>query len=171
MRKPVKTRLTIRKSGKVEIETKDTGTPVETFSRVDGGRLFFMIRCTDKATWQAAGVQFKLLEQGRDKVSKPARGISVAEIGAVQIVPPVMDKKGNIVTPAVVDSRYHVNVLVDPSVLARVDPDGYERWKLTATAFMSGTDAPANNLEVSKRLQGVELIDPTTVATPANVFL
>jgi hypothetical protein len=133
-----------------------------------------MIRCADKATWHAAGLQYKLLieeQEGKATIVKTALGIEADEIGPVVITPAVLDEKGNVKTPAVVDNRFHVNVLVSPVVMAREDADGFRKWKLTAEAFMGGTDSTPNKTEAAKMLGGVELLDPTTIATPAQVWL
>ena len=155
------------------------------FAEVKGGILHCMVRATDEDTFNAVGLQVGLLAHenpAQDAVVDedgnvlqeaveasgaiiPAIGNTVTRIGPHVITPAVLDDEGNEVTPAVMDNRYHVNFWLGSEVVAR---GNWEQWCIQ---WMSGADGTPNGSEESKATQGIELIDPLSVATPHNVLL
>jgi hypothetical protein len=168
-------------SGRLHVvDENENATPV--FATIDRGLLHCMIRCADEATFEAVGLSVGLLthenegsaevldEEGNvvEEAVAPSgaivasRGNTVTRMGAHVITPAVLDDEGNEVTPAVVDSRYHVNFWIP------VAGD----WEALITDWMAnGEDADANASESAVTHQGVELIDPLSVNTPHNVLL
>jgi hypothetical protein len=63
-----------------------------------------MYRATDKATWDAWAALVSLTYDDRPN------GCYIDEIGPVVVTPAVVGPDGTIITPAVMDNRYHVNV-------------------------------------------------------------
>jgi hypothetical protein len=171
-------------SGRLHVvDAEDNATPV--FAKVSGGVLHCMVRCTDEATFDAVGLSVGLLthenegsaevldEEGnvvQEAVAPsgaiiPASGNTVTRIGPHVITPAVLDDEGNVVTPAVTDDRFHANFWLGSDVTAR---GNWEQWCIQ---WMAGADGTPNGSEESKVAQGVELIDPLSVATPHNVLL
>ena len=169
--------------GRLIVVQDDTETPV--FAEVKGGILHCMVRATDEDTFNAVGLQVGLLahenpaqdavvdEDGnvvQEAVAPsgaiiPASGNTVTRIGPHVITPAVLDDEGNVVTPAVTDDRFHANFWLGSDVTAR---GNWEQWCIQ---WMAGADGTPNGSEESKATQGIELIDPLTVATPHNVLL
>jgi hypothetical protein len=96
-----------------------------------------MYRATDEATWDAWAAIVSLTYDDRPN------GCYIDEIGPVVVTPAVIGPDGTIITPAVMDNRYHVNVRLvsghDPAVLVQGGP-------------------------------GVEWIDPATVNNPRRIW-
>ena len=169
--------------GRLVVVQDDTETPV--YAKLSGGILHCMVRCTDEATFDAVGLSVGLLthenegsaevldEEGnvvQEAVAPsgaiiPASGNTVTRIGPHVITPAVLDDEGNVVTPAVTDDRFHANFWLGSDVTAR---GNWEQWCIQ---WMAGADGTPNGSEESKVAQGVELIDPLSVATPHNVLL
>jgi len=63
-----------------------------------------MYRATDEATWDAWAAIVSLTYDGHPN------GCYIDEIGPVVVTPAVVGPDGEIITPAVMDNRYHVNV-------------------------------------------------------------
>ena len=151
-------------------ELREDGTVwvdgVRVFVAFDRGSLWAMIRCTDKATFDAAALSVGLRYLNDEGQVVTPRGTTVAELGPYVLTHAVLDANGNETTPAVLDSRYHVNFWLSPDAMAR---GNWETWAVQWTTL--GTDAPANNQEVAKALNGVELIDPGTINQVANRLL
>jgi hypothetical protein len=63
-----------------------------------------MYRATDEATWDAWAAIVSLTYDGHPN------GCYIDEIGPVVVTPAVVGPDGEIITPAVMDDRYHVNV-------------------------------------------------------------
>jgi hypothetical protein len=87
-------------------------------------------------------------------------------MGPHTLVPATYDEEGNEITPAVVDSRYHVNFWMAPWLVER---NGWEQWALTWT--QNGQPGTPNHAEESVVYEGIELINPLTVTSPSNVLL
>ena len=150
----------LREDGTVWVD----GTRV--FVAFDRGNLWAMIRCTDKATFDGAALNVGLRYINDEGQVVTPRGTTITEMGAYVLTPAVLDADGNEVTPPVVDSRYHVNFWLPPSAVA---VGAWQAWALRWTTL--GADSPANNQEVAKALNGVELIDPQTINQVANRLL
>ena len=169
--------------GRLVVVQDDTETPV--YAKLSGGILHCMVRANDEATFDAVGLSVGLLthenegsaevldEEGnvvQEAVAPsgaiiPASGNTVTRIGPHVITPAVLDDEGNVVTPAVTDDRFHANFWLGSDVTAR---GNWEQWCIQ---WMAGADGTPNGSEESKVAQGVELIDPLSVATPHNVLL
>ena len=167
------------------IVVSEDGTETPVYAKLSGGILHCMVRANDEDTFNAVGLQVGLLvheNPAQDAVLDedgnvlqeaveasgaiiPASGNTVTRIGPHVITPAVLDDDGNVVTPAVTDDRYHANFWLGSEVVSR---GNWEQWCIQ---WMAGTDGTPNSSEESKVAQGIELIDPLSVATPHNVLL
>ena len=97
---------------------------------------------------------------------KAVRDVTFSHIGTVELVPAVLDEKGDVIEPAIFSTNHCANLRMQRSMLEKVDEDGYPLWKLTALRWMRygvpKTDAKGT---ISQDLSGVELIK--TVRSPA----
>lgn len=160
---------------------------IRVYAALSGGVLACMVRATDKATFdaQALAVGLKVytnpaqpavvdLETGEVITPAveasgpliPAPGITTTELGPLVLTPAVLDAEGTVVTPAVLDTRYHANFWLGPAAVARGEWEGWGvLWSI------HGADATPNNLEEGVEYGGIELIDPMTVSSPSNILL
>lgn len=163
------------------IVVQEDGTEVPVFAKLSGGILHCMTRAVDEATFEQVGLQVGLLaysDPGKDAVLDedgnvieeavppsgdiiPTSGNTVTRIGPYVITPAVLDEDGNEVTPAVTDDRYHVNFWIP-------EDSAWEGW---IVQWMAGTPGSPNETEDSVALNGIELLDPLTIVSPANVLL
>lgn len=154
---------------------------------LQGGRLHAMVRATDQATFdaQALAVGLKVyknpaipavIDPETNEVIipaveasgplTPAPGVTIAELGPYTLVPGTYDEEGNEVTAPVLDNRFHANFWLGPHLVER------GLWKQWAVAWtQNGQPVNPNNAEEAVEFQGIELIDPQTVTSPANVLL
>src|SRR6056297_961284 len=153
---------------------------------LEGGRLWAMVRATDKATFdqkalevglkvytnpaqpevldEEGNVLFPAVEASGPLI--PAPGVTIAEMGPHVLVPGTYDEEGKELTAPVLDNRYHANFWLAPSLVER------GLWKQWALGWSQHGHAVApNNKEDAIEFQGVELIDPLTVNNPANRML
>ena len=164
------------------IVVQEDGTEVPVYARLSGGVLHCMVRATDEATFDAAGLQVGLLQHENpaqdavlddegNEVSPavpasgeiiPVSGATVTRIGPHVITPAVLDEDGAVVTPAVTDDRFHANFWI------REDSD-WETWIVQWMA--SDIEGTPNKDESSLAMNGIELIDPLSINTPTNVLL
>ena len=68
--------------------------------------------------------------------------------------------------PGVYDSRYHANILLGPNIVAR----GTWKEPLLNYAVNGQLVTDRNRDELAYVMNGVELIDPDTIRSPANVW-
>ena len=91
---------------------------------------------------------------------KAVRDVTFSHIGTVELVPAVLDEKGDVIEPAIFSTNHHANLRMQRTMLTKVDEDGYELWKLTTLKWMDyGADTTGNADEVGKRLNEVELLE------------
>lgn len=151
------------------------GTLVEIYADMSSGHVDTIIRAKDRATFDAAALArgITYLMPGSDTV-KLSPGVNVDHIGPVTLTPATYDAEGVEITPAVIDSRHHVNMRIGEPALSRMDDDvpTLERWKVTAILWsMNGTPVAAvNAAEDAVALYDVELIDPDTISSPSRVW-
>lgn len=157
------------------------------FVALNGGVLSCMVRATNKEVFDAqcipAGLkvytnpsQPAVIDPETEEVITPAveangplipaPGVTISEFGPLTLVPAVLDEDDNVVTPAVVDNRYHANFWLSPEL---VQKGNWEQWALSWSAY--GTEIQPNNNEEGVMRAGIELIDPDTVSSPSNVLL
>lgn len=108
-----------------------------------------MYRATDKAAWDAYAASMGLTADGYPS------GCYIDEIGSIVQTPAVIGQDGTILTPAVMDDRYHVNVRI-VHLPQSVDEEG----TVTVTTM---ADLAAGNTDV-------EWVDPSTVDNPRRIF-
>lgn len=162
----------------------DTPAPVV----MDGPAMRVMVRADDKATFDAVALRVgvkrhqdpgspEVVDEETGEVIRPAvepsgplvpvRGVTIAELGPMVLTPGTYDDEGNELTPPVEDSRYHVNFWLPSNLVAT---DGWQKlvrkWRAAGTAV-----AQRNKNEQAIKADGIELLDPTTIATPRNVLL
>jgi hypothetical protein len=153
---------------------------------LEGGRLWAMLRATDKATFDAQALavglkvyanpaQEEVLDEEGNVVTPavpasgpllPAPGVTITELGPLVLVPGVYSQEDTEVTPPVMDNRYHVNFWLAPSVVER---GLWKQWALAWTE--NGQPVTPNKSEEGVEYAGIELIDPRTVSSPSNVLL
>lgn len=157
------------------------------YATLEGGRLWAMIRATDKATFDQKALEVGLKVHSIpavpaiiDPVTEevlfpaepasgpliPASGVTITEMGPHVLVPGTYDADGTELTPPVLDNRYHVNFWLGPHL---VDRGNWKQWALAWT--MNGQAGTPNTAEESVVYSGIELIDPITVTSPANRML
>jgi hypothetical protein len=68
-----------------------------------------MYKSTTKATWDAFTLSSGLVVD-QDGSVYPAENVLIDEIGPIVTEPAVYDEDGDLVTPAVIDESWHVNV-------------------------------------------------------------
>jgi cytosine/adenosine deaminase-related metal-dependent hydrolase len=160
---------------------------VRIYGMLDRGNLWCMIRATDKATFDAQALDVGLTVHMNPAVPAvtdpetgdiitpaveasgpivPARGVTITELGPHVLTPAVYDVDGAVVTPAVLDTRHHVNFWLNADIVARGE---WMRWSTYWTYY--GAVIIPNNAEDGADVLGIELIDPATVDNPRNVLL
>ena len=170
----------------INIGTEES--PVMVNVALSGGMVDAYIRCADLATFEAAaliaGLKYEVMQTITDPDTgeettqgtgeyKVAKGVEIYPIGPVVITPAVMDEDGNVTTPAVMDTRHHVNFRMGEPAISRTDSYGVLEWEKWAMAWtMGGTDdTQVNNAEQGKVMLGVSLIDPDTISSKARTVL
>ena len=168
--------------------TAPDGTEVEIYASLSGGYVDTCIRATDRDTWVQAALSQNLLyrdpitevdpETGEETIVgyhdeiHTSKGANITEIGPVVLTPAVLDAEGNVVTPAVMDNRFHLNMRLDEPLLSKSDENGYPLWQKTALLWMQyGQPVVPNNEERAKAVSGVEMIDPDSINNPDRVWL
>lgn len=143
-------------------------------SDAPSGMVDLFIREEVGGDWIAAltshGIVEGLSEEGE---VIPSVGVNLDVIGPVTLVPAVLSADGlTVITPAVVDTRVHVNVRLTGEALEAVHvASGLKRWQNFALTWLEqGAVAQANKTEDGKALAGITLIDPDSIATPARVW-
>lgn len=156
------------------------------YATLSGGILSVMMRATNRDTFLAMaeyvglmvhanpGVEAVLNEEGnviQEAVEPsgplvPIRDVTITELGPYVITPGTYDDEGREVSAPVLDNRHHVNLWLGPTVVAR---NQWQAWLLQWMA--NGDEAQQNKHEDAIKFQGIELIDPATVETRANVLL
>lgn len=139
---------------------------VPAFVAIRGGVLHAMVRAVDKQTFDALALQvgIKVLDEENNAYSAP--GVTINEMGNFVITPGQYDEEGNELVPPVFDTRYHVNFWLSNDVVERNNWQNFcDEWS------NNGTNGTANKNENSLLHQGIELIDPLSVATPSNILL
>lgn len=152
------------------------------------GMVDAICRAATKDVWDAAALTAGLTYAVTETVTDPdtgaqtevptgeikaARGVYIDHIGPVVIIPAVLDADGAEITPAVMDTRHHVNFRMAEPALSVAGQSGLPKWVETAIAWsMQGTlDTEVNKNEIGLTLQDVVLIDPATIATPKRIWL
>ena len=154
---------------------------------LSGGMVDAYVRATDRDTFDAAALVAGLTYEVMGTVTDPetgeetqqptgeirvARGVEIHHIGPVVITPAILDDDGNVTTPAVMDTRHHVNFRMGEPAISRSDADGllWHKWA-TYWTTQGADDTQINNAEEGKVLLGVSLIDPDTISSKARVVL
>lgn len=168
--------------------TAPDGTEVEIYASQSGGYVDTCIRATDRDTWIQAALSQALLYRDPITETDPdtgeeiivgygdeihaSKGANITEIGPVELTPAVLDAEGNVTTPAVMDTRHHLNLRIAEPLLSKGDENGYPLWQKTALLWMQyGQPVTPNNEERAKAVTGVEMIDPDSIKQPDRVWL
>ena len=168
----------------INIGTEDS--PVLVNVALSGGMVDAYIRCADEATFEAAalvaGLKYEVMqtvvdEEGNETTEptgeiRTARGVEIYPIGSVVITPAVLDADDNVTTPAVMDTRHHVNFRMGEPAVSRTDADGllWHKWAIYWT-MQGADDTQVNNAEEGRVMLGVSLIDPDTISSKAQAVL
>jgi hypothetical protein len=113
-----------------------------------------MYRADTKAAWDAYASDTGLT----DDDGRPL-GCYIDEIGSIVVTPAVIGPDGEIVTPAVMDDRHHVNVRVTQvsGPLPDPVPEGYVQQGHDLAVLAQGGE-------------GVEWVDPASVDNPRRIW-
>ncbi len=84
----------------------------------------------------------------------------------IVLTPGTYDAEGNELTAPTFDSRYHANILLGPGIVAR----GTWKAPLLNYALHGQLVTDRNREELAYVINGVELIDPDSIRSPANVW-
>lgn len=169
----------------INIGTEDS--PVLVNVALSGGMVDAYVRATDRDTFEAAaliaGLKYEVMQTITDPDTgeettqgtgeyKVAKGVEIYPIGPVVITPAVLDEDGNVTTPAVMDTRHHVNFRMGEPAVSRSDEDGllWHKWAIYWT-MQGADDTQINNAEQGKVMLGVSLIDPDTISSKARKVL
>jgi hypothetical protein len=155
-----------------------------------GGRFHIYTRSTDEATLDAnllyAGITYTEIvtltpavidaETGQETtpavtetVVKRANGAEVLPIGSVTLMPAVLDADGNVTTAAVVDNRFHAQIILSEPASTNTDEHGVNLIDLVGMAWTLGgvDDTNQNASETGKLLYGTTALDPDTITSPS----
>lgn len=148
------------------------------FYEVNGGMIDAIVRADTYDDWISAAVDAYLLFEEHDEANniyyRPGDGVNISEIGSIVIVPAEYDANNEIVTEAVMDDRYHVNIRLAGYALERVNEEtGNLQWKDTVElwSMMGEDDLNSNKNEFGKKLYNVTLIQPSSISTKKRIFL
>lgn len=147
-----------------------------------GGRILMMGRATSREVMHSTLVQAELmfpevtLEHGTryfygrdvDAVEEQPYDYDPrsAVMPRIMLTPGTYDAEGNELTAPVFDARYHANILLGPHIVAR----GTWKAPLINYALHGQLVTDKNRDELAYVMNGVELIDPDTIRSPANVW-
>lgn len=145
----------------VEIDGEEVTLPVS----LRGGVLHIMIRAASARAFRDLALQVGVLVDDPERGVIPAPSVTVHRIGHPVRVPAQADAEGNVLTPAVLDGDFHANVWIDVTRARQV-----MTW-LKDLSARSARSLKQRKNEMAYSYRGVEVIDPDTVATPANVLL
>lgn len=135
-----------------------TGELVEVFARECGDYVDMIVRADTHGHWRNVAEDWGLI----DADENPMLGVTIDPIGPVETTPAVFDALGAVITAAIIDNRYHLNL--------RVATDF--NWRPFASKWtQDGSATMSNASENGKRFYRVTLIDPDTISTPSRVFL
>jgi hypothetical protein len=147
-----------------------------------GGRILMMGRAASREVMHSTLVQAELmfpevtLEYGTryfygpdvDAVEEQPYSYDPrsAPMPRIMKTPGTYDADGNELTAPVFDQRYHANILLGPGIVAR----GTWKTPLLNYALHGTLVTDKNRDELAYVVGGVELIDPDTIRSPANVW-
>lgn len=126
----------------------------------------FLLRAKDRATFDTVAAKYGILVNGQ-----PAPGVYLDHIGPHVREPAILDANGNVITPAVIDNRYHVNMRITEPALSTpdaVDPSK-GKWQALRERWKTGLAGKNNAGEKSWSLEGVELVE--AIADQSRVWL
>lgn len=128
----------------------------------------YQTRAQTETPWNAAAEGLGWLiddpdENGNGKISAP--GVDLSLIGSVVVVPAIYDENGNLITPVVMDDRYHVNVRLDPAKWA------HQSDLMGEAKTENVPSSNQNKNEQGWKYRSMTFIDPATFASPINIWL
>lgn len=169
------------------------GTDIKVNLKEIGGMVDCIIRANTEADWIFGALHYGFVYEDNGEII-PKNGIDISIIGSVEISPAEYDSDGNVITQAVIDNRYHVNLRLSGPALtmhrkielipAEYDSDGVEiksatyeyspiaQWKEMALAWTNyGVEDDNNNKEEKAVVfENVALIDPESIKTFSRVW-
>lgn len=162
--------------------------PVEVFVAVSGTTVDASIRCPSREVFEqvaiSVGMRYEVMQDVTDEETgevtkvgtgeyRYARGIDVDHVGPIVITPGTYAEDGTEITPPVIDTRHHVNFRMTEPASTNTDADGNILWHQWALAWSATgqDDTQINAEEQAKVLNGVALIDPSSIRSPSRVFL
>jgi len=151
----------------------DTGAEIPVYARRSGGMIDIMVRADTRADFRAAAVFYGLISIVDGEVIF-APGVDLDPIGPIVKTPAVMSGDGlTVITPAVMDTRWHCNMRIHRSALERDENGERPKWARWIIKWMTdgANIGVKNKLETVKRLAKVDFINPASIATPLRVWL
>ena len=139
---------------------------VRVYAALDRGLLHGMVRATNRETFVQNALTVGLMVLDADENAIPHQNVTITEMGPLVLTPAVLDEDMEVLTPAVVDNRFHANFWLNQYA---TDAGDWEAFALSWTA--NGSPAAVNANEEGVAYNGIELIDPATVSSPSNVLL
>ncbi|TKZ21171.1 hypothetical protein FAP39_07015 [Shimia litoralis] len=140
------------------------GSDISVFVHEQGAMVEAMLRAPNQTTFDTAAQQIGLLVQA-DGQWVPAPGIDIFRIGKITKTPAQYDVNGIEIAAAVFFPEYHVNLKLGHSAVAK------GLWKKWAISWsQAGTVETSHNTETGKSLNGITLIDPSSVSSPSSVW-
>lgn len=136
-------------------------------------------RCFSRARWIAVATARGIYTGSVDENGKEvvASGFVVDEIGSIVLTPAVLDANGNVVTPAVMDTWYWINLRItgqasnddDDTIYPGETEDGFKFTKSKLAKFVRNQATPVNLTYAGKTIRTyqfgaaanrIQLIDP-----------
>lgn len=153
----------------MSLETDEFGRPIiqgtPVFGRWDGLKLLLMLRTDTPAILRNRLENAGVLVRDDENNIGPADGVQYTTWRQV-LTPAVTDGDGNILVPAVIDPRLHINLWLSREAIQE------NGWRTALrNVMLTGSTVAGNVNEECRRLTGFELIDPSSIATPHNVML
>lgn len=147
------------------------GAQIPVYARMSGGMIDLMIRADTRADFRQVAVATGLIEIVDGEVIV-APGVDLDPIGPIVKTPAVMSGM-TVVTPAVMDNRWHCNMRISRAAVEREEDGTRPRWVKWITRWHKDgvADGVANKSEVGVKLLKITFIDPSTISTPKRVWL
>lgn len=132
---------------------------------MSGGRLQLWVRSDTEALFYDDAVNAQLVYVDEGGEYRPGRGVHISHMGPIW-------SGGE--EPVLIDSRHHVNILLDGYALRRTDENLPSRkfWEVLGLTWMQyGTpDQQINNAESGVKMANTVLLEPESF-TPKRVWL
>jgi len=146
---------------------------VEAFVDDPGGMVDALLRADTEADWLTGAVFYGLLVDNGEGDLVNAPGVDISIIGPVVLTPGVYGLNGVVITPPVMDNRFHVNLRIHGIALTKIGEESHKKWQTMAMNWtvLGVDDTNGNKGERGKSLSKVTLVDPASINSRINVWL